>query len=173
MEIKVNAQLRYLRLAPRKTRAVADIIRGLPVSEAEAQLMLSPRRPSAPLLKLLRSAVANAAHNFKLDPAKLYVKEIRVDQGPKSKRWMPRAKGGASPIEKKTSHVALTLGILEKPAVSRFTIVKPEKKEKAKKEKEVKKHEHEHEEKRRPTAEKEKPQAQRGIFKRIFRRKTV
>lgn len=168
----VKAQLRHLRLTPRKTRAVADIVRGLSVNEAEARLILSPRRPSAPLLKLLRSAVANAVHNFKLDPTKLYVKEIRVDQGPKTARWTPRARGGASKIEKKTSHVEIVLGVSEKGKEDRFTIVKPEKEKKqTKEEKKAKKAEHD--EKKKPIVEKEKPVAKKGFFKRVFRRKSV
>ena len=99
------ATLRYLRIAPRKVRVVADLVRGLSVNDAEAQLIVERRRPAGPLLKLLRSAVAGAGNDRRLEPAKLYVKEIRVDKGPMLKRVLPRARGVATPIQKKMSHV--------------------------------------------------------------------
>jgi large subunit ribosomal protein L22 len=108
-----TAKLSYLRIAPRKTRSVADLIRGLHVNDAEAQLMVQSRRPAKALLKLLRSAVANAKNN-KLEVDHLFVKEIRVDGGPMLKRFLPRARGSASPIQKKMSHVTLTLGVNKK-----------------------------------------------------------
>ena len=70
---KTTATLRYLRIAPRKVRAVGDLLRGLPVSEAQAELLMHKRRAAKPLLKLLRSAIANAKNNQKLNPDKLFV----------------------------------------------------------------------------------------------------
>ena len=164
-----KAQLRYLHIAPRKTRAVVDVIRGLPVTEAEAQLLLMPRRAATPLLKLLRSAAANARAVLKQEPDALFIKEIRVDQGPKSVRWMPRARGAMSPIERKTSHVSIVLGILPVAKASRFTIRKPVKKgtdEKKKPKPKVEKpHDHVHEEK--------KEVEKKGFAQRFFRRKAV
>ena len=116
-----TAKLNYLRIAPRKVRSVADLIRGMSVNEAEAQLLMVRRRPAQPLLKLLRSAVANAK-NKQLNPDHLFIAEIRVDQGPMLKRMLPRARGSASPIQKKMSQVTLVLGVNEKLA-SKFTIV--------------------------------------------------
>lgn len=170
---RATATLRYLRIAPRKTRAVADTIRGLPVTEAEAQLMLMPRRAAKPLLKLLRSAVANAKQTLKKESEVLFVKEIRVDQGPKLVRWMPRARGAMSPLERKMSHVSLTLGVLPSPRPSRFVVRKPtapgsgeregKKREKSKPEKP-----HGHEE-----GEPEKKVEKKGFAQRFFRRKAV
>lgn len=120
-----TAKLSYLHIAPRKTRSVADLIRGLSVNDAEAQLMVQRRRPAKAILKLLRSAVANAKDN-KLNPDHLFVKEIRVDGGPMLKRYLPRARGSASPIQKKMSHVTITLGVNEK-LKSKYTIVVPKK----------------------------------------------
>jgi large subunit ribosomal protein L22 len=120
-----TAKLSYLRIAPRKTRSVADLIRGLSVNDAEAQLMVQRRRPAKALLKLLRSAVANAKNN-KLNADHLFVKEIRVDGGPMLKRYLPRARGSASSIQKKMSHVTLTLGVNEK-LKPKYTIVVPKK----------------------------------------------
>ena len=125
METQI-AQLNYLRIAPRKVRSVGDLIKGLTVNEAEAQLLVQRRRPAKPLLKLLRSAVANAKNNKRLNPDHLFIASIRVDQGPMLKRSLPRARGSASPIQKKMSHVTLVLGVNEnlKP---RFKIVVPKK----------------------------------------------
>src|ERR1700734_2843668 len=120
-----TAKLSYLRIAPRKTRSVADLIRGLSVNDAEAQLLVQRRRPSQALLKLLRSAVANAKNN-KLNADHLFVKEIRVDGGPMLKRYLPRARGSASPIQKKMSHVTLILGTNPK-LKPKYTIVVPKK----------------------------------------------
>ena len=170
-----KAQLRYLHIAPRKTRAVVDVIRGLPVTEAEAQLLLMPRRAATPLLKLLRSAAANAKQTLKQEPDALFIKEIRVDQGPKSVRWMPRARGAMSPIERKTSHVSLVLGILPAAKASRFTIRKPVKKgtdeKKKTKPKAEKPHDHEHD--REEKKEVEKKAEKKGFAQRFFRRKAV
>ncbi|MDE2019298.1 MAG: 50S ribosomal protein L22 [Patescibacteria group bacterium] len=120
-----TAQLKYLRMAPRKVRSVADLVRGLPVNDAEAQLMVQTRRPAKPLLKLLRSAISNAKNN-KQNPDHLFIAEIRVDQGPMLKRYLPRARGSASPIQKKMSHVTLTLGVNEK-LQPKYKIVVPKK----------------------------------------------
>jgi large subunit ribosomal protein L22 len=120
-----KAQLRYLRIAPRKTRSVADLIRGLSVNDAEAQLLVQRRRPAKALLKLLRSAVANAKNN-KLNVDHLFVAEIHVDGGPMLRRSLPRARGSASPIQKKMSHVTITLRLNEK-LKSKYNIVPPKK----------------------------------------------
>ncbi|MBI2023121.1 50S ribosomal protein L22 [Candidatus Giovannonibacteria bacterium] len=109
MEIK--AQLNYLRIAPRKVRVVADTIRGKMVGEAETALKFLERGAKTPIKKLLNSAVANARHNFSAERDKLFVKSIRVDKGPTLKRFMPRARGSASPINKRTSHITIILDI--------------------------------------------------------------
>lgn len=120
-----TAKLSYLRIAPRKTRSVADLIRGMHVNDAEAQLLVQRRRPAKALLKLLRSAVSNAKNN-KLNPDHLFVAEIRVDGGPMLKRSLPRARGSASPIQKKMSHVTITLRVNEKLS-PKYKIVAPKK----------------------------------------------
>jgi large subunit ribosomal protein L22 len=105
----VTVKLRNLRIAPRKTRLVADLVRNKSVEEAQALLNFTAKKATRPLLKLLNSAVANARNNFQLDPANLYISKITVDEGTKFKRWMPRARGQASQIQKKTSHITLVL----------------------------------------------------------------
>jgi large subunit ribosomal protein L22 len=120
------AKLNYLKMAPRKVRSVGDLIKGLSVNEAEAQLLIQPRRSASALLKLLRSAVANAKNNKKIDPDRLFVLNVRVDKGPMIKRSLPRARGSASPIHKVMSNVIMILGVREatKP---RFKIIVPKK----------------------------------------------
>jgi len=158
------AQLNYLHIAPRKVRLVADTLKGLPVREAEAQLLLRPTRPTKPLLKLLRSAVANAK-NRQMDAAKLFVSSIRVDQGPMYKRFLPRAQGRATPIQKKMSHVVLVLQESGTGLKERFTINPPAKKEKKPK-KEIRKPKTE-------AVKKAEMARESGFFKRLFRRKSV
>ncbi|MDP3975132.1 MAG: 50S ribosomal protein L22 [Candidatus Jorgensenbacteria bacterium] len=183
MPTEAKAQLRYLHHTPRKTRAVVDVIRGLSVAEAEAQLLLIPRKAATPLLKLLRSASANARAVLKQEPSTLFIKEIRVDQGPKSTRWMPRARGAMSPIEKKTSHVTIVLGVMEHQVPSRFVVNRPTKKQRedTKKEK-AHAHAHAHGEKKPEPEKKEQEREEskekgragvRGFMKRVFRRKAI
>ena len=105
----VIVKLRNLRIAPRKTRLVADAVRNKSVDEAQGILNFMIKKAAQPLLKLLKSALANAKNNFQLDSANLYISKITVDEGTKFKRWMPRARGQASEIQKKTSHVTLVL----------------------------------------------------------------
>jgi len=170
------AKLNYLRIAPRKVRLVASALKGLSVNEAEAQLMFRPQRSSEPLLKLLRSAVANAKNNQKLDEEKLYIKTIKVDGGPMLKRFLPRAMGRATPLQKKMSHVTVILEEREKKTKSRFNVSiekkkvsKKEQKEKAKKAAMKAKTEKPEVEKKEITKAPEKS----GFLNKVFRRKTI
>lgn len=105
-----TAKLRYLKIAPRKTRKVASSIRGLRAVEAEAELLYRPQRAAAPILKLLRSAISNLLNsNEGANKDNLYVSKITVDSGPMMKRMMPRARGRSTLIQKKMSHVSLAL----------------------------------------------------------------
>ena len=106
---EVKANLRYLRIAPRKVRLVADLIRGKSVQDAERILNFTRKRAAIALLKLLKSAVSNAKHNFNLDEKKLYISKITVNEGPKMRKVFPRARGSTDIIQKKTSHVSLIL----------------------------------------------------------------
>jgi large subunit ribosomal protein L22 len=107
----VHANLRHLRMSPRKVRLVVNTIRGLSVSAAETRLSFLPKLAAQPVLKLLRSAVANAEHNFKLDKKDLFVRHIVADGGPTLKRFRPRAFGRAAPIRKRTTHISLILAV--------------------------------------------------------------
>jgi len=167
-----KAILRYLRIAPRKVRLVANSIKGLSVNEAEAQLLMSPKRASEAILKLLRSAVANAKDN-KLDSNRLFIKEIRVDQGPMLKRYLARAMGRASAIQKKSSHITLVLAESEKLKESRFKIIKPEKVSKKKAEKIKKELKVEKTKVSESEKEERKPVEKPSFVRRIFRRKSI
>jgi len=106
---EVKAFARRIRMSPKKVRLVANMVRGLDVSAAEAQLTFLNKAAARPVLKLIRSAKANAEHNFKLTSDGLYVKTIYVDGGPTLHRWIPRAHGRATPIRKRTSHITVIL----------------------------------------------------------------
>ena len=103
-----KAKLKFLHMTPRKVRLVASVLRGMQVRRAEGELMFRRNRAAEALLKLLRSAIANAK-NLKLNEETLVVSEIRVDQGPMLKRFLPRAMGRATPIQKKMSHITIVL----------------------------------------------------------------
>ncbi len=107
-----KAYLKYARISPRKVCIVLDLIRGKKVDTAMAILNNTPKSASEYLIKLLKSAVANAEHNFNMDPEKLYVTECFVCPGPTLKRIRPRAQGRANRILKRTSHV--TIAVAEK-----------------------------------------------------------
>ena len=104
-----KAHAKYLRISPRKVKIVLDLIRGKDVATATAILMQTPKAASEPVLKLLKSAAANAENNFAMDPSKLYVSEVFATPGPILKRMMPRAQGRAYRINKRTSHVTLAV----------------------------------------------------------------
>lgn len=108
--MEVKAELKYARIAPRKVRLVANLIRGMSARRAQLELAHRTKRASGTLYKLLRSAVANATHNFALAEDDLYVKELRVNPGPMLKRSRARAFGRAFPVRKRTSHVTILLG---------------------------------------------------------------
>ena len=110
--MEARAQMKFVRIAPRKVKIVCDLIRGKDVRTAAAILKQTPKAASEPLMKLLKSAVANAENNFGMDPAKLVVSEVYATPGPILKRIMPRAQGRAYRINKRTSHV--TIAVTEK-----------------------------------------------------------
>ena len=168
----VISKLKYLRIAPRKVRLVADLIRRKKAEQAQTILDFTTKGAAKPLAKLLKTAIADASHNFQLDASNLYISKITVDEGPKYKRWRARSRGMAAPIQKKTSHITLVLSEItsdgkkakkikkvEKPALAKATAGKEEapKIEKPK---------------LRPKTEleKPKPKSARGL-KRFFRRK--
>ncbi|MBU0613747.1 50S ribosomal protein L22 [Patescibacteria group bacterium] len=103
----VQAKAKFIRISPRKVRLVIDIIRGLKVAEAKAQLTLSPKAASVVVLKVLDSAIANAVNNNGLKAEDLVVESAFVDEGPTLKRFSPRAHGRATTIRKRMSHITV------------------------------------------------------------------
>ncbi|MBM7544327.1 50S ribosomal protein L22 [Periweissella beninensis] len=104
-----KATAKTVRVAARKVRLVLDLVRGKSVAEAFAILKFSPRGASEDVYKVLKSAVANAENNFSLDQEDLYVSEAFANEGATLKRFRPRAKGSASPINKRTSHITIVV----------------------------------------------------------------
>jgi ribosomal protein L22 len=105
----VRASSRYVRIAPRKARLIADQVRGLHIEKARALLQFSPRGAAHDIQKLIDSAASNAENNHDLVADEMRVAEITVDEGPTLKRFRPRALGRATPIHKRTSHIAVAL----------------------------------------------------------------
>jgi ribosomal protein L22 len=105
----VNARARFVRVAPRKARLVADQVRGLPLEDALPLLRFSTRSAAQDIRKLLESAAANAEANHDLVADDLLIKDIHVDEGPTLRRFRPRALGRATRINKRTSHIAVAL----------------------------------------------------------------
>jgi ribosomal protein L22 len=109
----VRASARYVRIAPRKARLIADQVRGLHIEKARALLQFSPRGAAEDIHKLIDSAAANAENNHDLIGDEMKVSSITVDEGPTLKRYRPRAMGRATPIHKRTSHIAVALTPVE------------------------------------------------------------
>ncbi len=167
METKQTVTLHYLRMAPRKVRAVGDLIKGLPVNEAEAQLIAIRRRAAVPILKLLRSAVANIKNNKRMSEEKFFVESIRVDGGPMLKRGLPRARGMTSPIQKKMSHVTIVLSENPDLPPARYKIVVKKKAKLPSDEKKPMKNKKILE----PEKATEKQAKKKGFFRKMFTRK--
>ena len=110
--MEAKAHLKYLRMSPRKVKILCDLIRGKDVATATAYIMQTPKAASEPVLKVLKSAVANAENNHGMDATKLYVSTAVANPGPTLKRGTPRAQGRFNRILKRTTHV--TIGVSEK-----------------------------------------------------------
>jgi large subunit ribosomal protein L22 len=177
--MEAKAQVKFIRMSPRKTRLVVDLIRGLDIEGAVHQLRFMPKAAAGPVLKLLNSATANAVNNLKLQRDNLYIKTVTVDGGPVLKRWQPRAFGRATPIRKRSAHITIVLAEkvvskkqaekekvgLEKPQVvdALKTFTKEKAKEAAK------------EEEKKPAKFEAAPRGRgqpRGFLKKFFSRKT-
>jgi large subunit ribosomal protein L22 len=107
--MKVKAHNKFVRQSPYKVRLVLDLVRGLPVEEAEHVLRLTNRAAATPIVKTLKSAVANAEHNHALDAEDLVIAEAYADEGPTLRRFKPRARGRATRINKRTSHITIVV----------------------------------------------------------------
>jgi large subunit ribosomal protein L22 len=107
--MRAEATLKYARISAQKARLVADLIRGQRVEQALNTLSFSTKKGAGLVKKVLESAIANAEHNAGADVDELKVESIQVNEGPTMKRIMPRAKGRANRIMKRTSHITLTV----------------------------------------------------------------
>ena len=107
--MKVEATLKNLRIAPRKVRLVTHSLVGVDTREALLQLEKITKKSASPMTTLLKSAIANASNNFGLDETNLYVREIRVGDGLRLERWLPRACGRATPLVRRSAHVTVVL----------------------------------------------------------------
>jgi large subunit ribosomal protein L22 len=167
---EVKAQLNGLRIAPRKVRAVARLVKGKDVVNAAGQLEFYMRRSAPALLKLLNSAVANAENTYHMVKENLYVKDFIVNEGVKLRRFKPKGFGRVSPLQKKTSLIQLVLA--ERVAGMKRQVEKAAK---------AHDHEHVHEHAEEKTKDKKpelktelgKKSGSGGFAKRIFRRKQV
>lgn len=169
----VTVKLNYLRIAPRKVRLAADLIRGKTVSEAEDLLKFMRKKAARALEKLLKSATATAGNDFKLERSNLYISKITVDEGPTLKRHRARGRGRIFSIFKRTSHIALTLnGIkpgkeIKRPKRVKKEIEIPKKEVRPREEREKV----EMPKKRKPRPKVAIPKSKIKAVKRIFRRK--
>jgi len=165
---QITSQLNGLRLAPRKVRAVVNLLKGKNVTDAINQLEFLIKRPSAPLLKLIKSSIANAENNFHMVKENLYIKEFIVNEGTKLKRFRAKGFGRASMIQKKTSKIKLILDERVKGLKKTEKQIKAEQQEKIKdiKVKSVT-------EEKKPEIMKEIGKKKEGIVKRLFRRKAI
>lgn len=109
--LEVRAQLRNYRMSPKKVRLVANTLKGLDASDALVRLRFTQKASSPVLIKLLKSAIANALHNNEIPAESLVIKKIVVNEGLPLKRWKPAAFGAAHPYKKRGSHVQLILGL--------------------------------------------------------------
>ncbi len=107
--MEVRAVSKYVRISPRKARMVADLVRHKPVDQALTILKFTPKKGARLISKTLRSAVANAEQTNVMDMEGLFIKSIFVDEGPRLKRWRPRAMGRATKIMKRTSHITIVV----------------------------------------------------------------
>ena len=132
----VKAYARDLRISPRKMRLVTNMIKGQQVGDALTQLQFTNKKGADMLVKLLKSAIANAEHNFSLEAGNLYVKTITCDMGKVMSRYFPRARGSAFVIRRKMAHVSVTLESRETTGKkkSRFALLQRTKKQEEKKE---------------------------------------
>jgi large subunit ribosomal protein L22 len=105
--MEVKAVTRYVRISPLKVRLVMDVVRGMPVAKALSTLQYMPQKAAREVARTIKSAAANAEHNFDMDRDALKVAKIFADQGPVLKRMMPRARGSANGIRKPTTHITV------------------------------------------------------------------
>lgn len=127
----IRAQARNLHISPRKVRLVTSLVQGMSASDALTQLMFTHKKASKMVAKAISSAIANAENNFSVAPEQLFVKSITADMGRTTTRFMPRARGSASPIKHRSSHISVVLEVRAVAALkkSRFQLLRRKKAE--------------------------------------------
>lgn len=175
--IEVKAKLNYLRIAPRKVRLVANLIKGKSVIEAKNNLNFLLKKSAIPILKLLNSAINNAKNRFNMDENNLYIKTCIVNEGYKLKRWKPRAFGRAGLIKKRTSNIEIVLTEKENKDLSKKIYYQADKKdvpEKIQKNQDLKEEHQEHKHKQSEIKiERTLGKKMEGVRKKLFQRKAV
>lgn len=161
--MEVKASLNYLRIAPRKVRLVANLIKGLSITKAIEQLKYNPKRTSKDIMKLLQSAKANAVHNFHIEPTNLFISKIMVSGGPSLKRMSPRAHGSAYVIKHRSSHIDITLKPIDDKLVATKEVKETVKEKKVRKISTVKKTHN----------LKTNAKASKGVTKNVIQRKVI
>ena len=106
---QIKARAKWVKSAPRKIQRIVDVVRGMSAAGALTQLKFMPQKAARILEKVIKSAVANAKHNYKMEESKMIIQEAFVNKGVVMKRFQPRARGRAFPIKKRTSHVTVSL----------------------------------------------------------------
>jgi len=163
-EAKVMAKLKNLDITPRKMRRVTELVKGLQVDNALAELSINTTRGAASLKKLINSAIAGAREK-KLNPDKLVIGSIRVDEGRVLKRLLPQGRGRANLIRKRFSHITVELMESEKAKPKGFIMPKKVKK--------VRETPSSPRSAPKPTEERAAPKEQKGFMQKVFRRKAV
>lgn len=107
--MKAQAVAKYIRISPRKMKAICDLVRGKNADQAVAILKFTPRKGARALLKVLKSAIANAENNHEMSAEKLYVQEVYANQGPTLKRWNAGSMGRANPVLSRSSHIGVVV----------------------------------------------------------------
>jgi large subunit ribosomal protein L22 len=180
--MQVTAKLKNLRRSPRKIRLMAEMLTGITVKEAEGQLKFIVKGSTPNFEKLLKSAIANAENNFGLDKENLFIKKVSVDEGPKLKRWMPRAHGRASLILKRTSNIEIILEEIvegkgrkkvKKQEIKEVKETGGQKKKETEEIKEEKKEAIKERGEKEFIDEKKKAAESKGFLKKVFRRKSM
>jgi len=180
--MEVKACGKYISISPKKAREIADLVRGKGAKEAMQITRFMPQAAAKQISKVLASAMANAENNFNLDREQLTVSKVMIDGGPKIKRYRPRARGSAAPIERATSHITIIVSgdiktkrvvgpansAQEKAAAPKKEEIKPEMPESIEKEAE----EHKIEVEKPEFLQKDQKTSKFDIKNRFFRRKT-
>jgi len=173
--MKLTSRIKHLHNTPQKCRLVVDLVRGVDVEDASKQLKNLRKKAAQPILKLLDTAVASAEHNNDMEKSNLYISQIFVDEGTVMKRWKPRAFGRANPIIRRTSHITLTL---DERVAGKKRVKTVEKDKKAKNQLESKKETDNKDDNKKNKFNKDNKNSNKsskdgGVFKKMFRRKSV